>query len=190
MKIDSNMEIIYGNGRITIICKHNLLREYEKKVLASAMITGLAVVEFLRTDQIDRLTYNISGMKKISESNFSRLNDAFELFKKILTILLNADEYLIDIDKINLDYDSIYEDERKNNIRLLYLPSVEKVPWQTSLSGLINEIKISYNRQDLTNYLEQLNSYLSMSHRTIEDVLNKISELKREAHLCGILFDR
>ena len=103
---------------------------------------------------------------------------------------MNADEYLIDIDYINIDYDSIYHDERKNRIKLLYMPSAEKVAWQNTLIRLNDDIKTIYHRQDLTNYLEQLTHYMSTSHRTIENVSNKISELKRDAHLCGILFDR
>ncbi len=189
MNIDSKTKISYGNGRITIICKQNLFKEYEKKVLASGMLAGLVVTEFLKTEHLDRVTYNISGMKKISEQDLSTLNDALDLLQKILFILLNADEYLIDIDYINLSYDCIYKEERKKGIRLLYVPCVEKIVWQNSFSELIHDLKTIYPRHDLTNYLEQLIRYISISHRTIENVSDKISELKRDAHLCGILFD-
>jgi len=190
LKMKPIMEISYGNGRITMIYKQNLFKEYEKKVLASGLLTGLAVMEFIEIEHDDCVTYNISGRKMISLSDFCTLNDALVFLKKILVILLNADEYLIDIDNINLDYERIYHDDRKNNIRLLYIPSAEKTTWQNSFIGLINDIGATCNRKDLTNYLEQLIHYLSTSHRTIEDVSNKISEFKRDAHLCGILFDR
>lgn len=186
MIIDKEVEIRHGNSGLTVAYEAGFLPEYEKKVLASGEIGGLIKMEFLNVEGRDVVTYNISGLEPLIKHAFSSFNDIMDFLETALTVLAHTDEYLVDIGNICLDTDHIFIETRRKRLKFVYKPTGNPVNWQQSFGMLIVNINETLQSRDIIKYFDLLTAYIDESDRTISDVSLKISELKRDAHMCGI----
>jgi hypothetical protein len=160
-----------------------ILKEYEKKVLSSGQLGDLLPMRFISTATEEWVYYEFQNHRPLDQIQLQNLTEAMEIIEKVLVVLLQAEDYLIDIGNICLDYRWIYYDETGKTVRLAYVPKRETLDWQISLFQLIGDVNGLYDSKDSQPYFQQLVDYMDHRLRTLRDLFLKIGELKREAHL-------
>lgn len=186
MKSDLKVEKNDNTGRLVVRYEKGILLGYQKKVLASGEIRNFIKMEFVNIHSNDVVNYCIEGLEALSEYKVLSFNHAMDLLEMVLNALMKSEEYLVDIGNICLDPDYIYIEPVRNYINFFYKPSEQPSYWLKSFRGLVIHINDSYENRDTKVYFEKLIKYIDENNKTMEDLCLKISELKRDAHICGI----
>lgn len=163
-----------------------ILKDYEKRVLASGELGDLLKMRFISSENQDTVYYEIAGYIPLAQVVFNNLNEAMEIIEGVLTVMLKAEDYLIDIGNICLDYHWIYYNVLNKDIRLAYVPHREVFQWQLSVFQLVGDLNGMYDSKEAQPYFEELKKYMEECQRTLQDVFLKICDMKREAHFAGI----
>ncbi len=186
MKSDVKVERKHNTGRLVIIYEKGILSEYQKKVLASGEIRNFVKMEFINIHSGDVVNYCIEGLEALSEYRVLSFNCVMDLLEMVLNALMKSEEYLVDIGNICMDPDYIYIEPVSHIIKFFYKPSVAPSYWLKSFRGLVIRINDAYENRDIKVYFEKLINYIDENNKTLEDLSLKLSELKRDAHICGI----
>jgi len=185
MMSNDNQNIVRKMERdfFQVIYPKGLLKEYERRVLCSGQLGDLLPMRFVSTATEDLVYYEVQNFQALDKLTFSHLYEALELIEKVLAVLLKAEDYLIDIGNICLDYRWIYYEIESRNIRLAYVPKREILDWQISLFQLIGDINGLYDSKGCLPYFQELMDYMDYRPRNLRELFIKIGDLKREAHL-------
>ncbi len=186
MKSEVKVVRNYNAGRLVVSYEKGILSEYQKKVLASGEVRNFVKMEFINIHGSDVVNYCIEGLEVLSEYKVLSFNNAMDFLEMVLHALMKSEEYLVDIGNICLDPDHIYIEPTNNLIKFFYKPSKEPSYWLKSFRGLVVRINDAYENRDINVYFEKLTNYIDENSKTLEDLSLKISELKRDAHICGI----
>jgi len=186
VKSELKVERNYNAGRLVVSYEKGTLSEYQKKVLASGEIRNILKMEFINIKSGDVVNYCIEGLEPLSEYKVLSFNRVMDLLEMVLNALMKSEEYLVDIGNICLDPDYIYIEPASHLIKFFYKPSEAPSYWLKSFRGLVIRINDAYGNRDIKVYFEKLINYIDENNKTLEDLSLKISELKRDAHICGI----
>lgn len=162
-----------------------ILKDYEQRVLAGGELGDLLKMRFIASENQDTVYYEFAGYIPLAQVVFNNLNEAMDIIEGVLTVMLKAEDYLIDIGNICLDYRWVYYNEINNAIRLAYVPRREALQWQLSVFQLVGDLNGMYDSKEAQPYFEELKNYMEGCQRTLQDLFLKICDLKRDAHLAG-----
>lgn len=162
-----------------------ILKDYEKRVLAGGELGELLKMRFIMSEKQDTVYYEIAGYTPLSQVVFNNLQEAMDIIERVLSVMLKAEDYLIDIGNICLDYRWVYLNLKNNEVRLAYIPRREVLQWQLSIFQLVGDLNGMYNSKDAQPYFDNLLKYMEGCQRNLHDLFLKICDLKREAHLSG-----
>ncbi len=183
--MNSELEITrtFKDDSFFIVYEKGVLKDYEKRILAGKEIDNLLRMRFIASENKDTVYYDISAYTPLKNVVVLDLFEAINIIQDLITILIKAEDYLIEIGNICLDYEWIYYDTNKKDIYLSYLPRKDTPQWQLSIFKFVADFAIIYNSEEAQPYFETLKNYLEESHRSLQDLFLKICDLKREAHL-------
>lgn len=185
MTNELEMERTIKDGSFVVTYPKGILKDYEKRVLAGGELGDLLKMRFIGTEEKDVVYYEIAGYVPLAQVVFNNLNEAMNIIEGVLNVMLKAEDYLIDIGNICLDYRWVYYDRSNSSIRLAYIPRREVLQWQLSVFQLIGDLNGMYDSKGAQPYFEDLKNYMEGCQRTLQDLFLKICDLKREAHLAG-----
>jgi len=186
VKSEVKVEKNYNAGRLVASYEKGILSDYQKKVLASGEIRNFVKIEFINIHSNDVVNYCIEGLVALSDYKVLSFNNAMDILEMVLQALMKSEEYLVDIGNICMEPEHIYIEPRNNLIKFIYKPSKAPAYWLKTFRGLVVRINDAYDNRDINIYFEKLKNYIDEDNKTLEDLSLKISELKRDAHICGI----
>jgi hypothetical protein len=174
---------IYQDDSFLVIYPKGLLKEYEKRVLAGGEIGNLLEMRFISSEKQEKVYYEIAGCKALEGHDINNIYEVLDIIEGVLSILIKAQDYLIHLGNISLDYRWMYINSKDKSLRLAYLPRVEIPQWQSSLGQLLEDLSVLYDSKEAQPYFEDLKNYMESCQRSLHDLFLKICDLKREAHL-------
>lgn len=185
MNSETEIKRIIKDDSFAVIYPKGILKDYEKRVLAGGEIGDLLKMRFISSEKQDTVYYEIAGYIPLAQVVFKDFYEAMDIIERVLTVMLKAEDYLIDIGNICLDYRWIYYDGRDKTIRLAYVPKREVFQWQLSVFQLVGDLNGMYDSKETQPYFDDLKNYTEGCQRTLHDLFLKICDLKREAYLSG-----
>lgn len=186
-RMNNEVEIkrIIKDESFVVTYPKGILKEHEKRILAEGVLGDLLKMRFISSEKQDSVYYEIAGYISLAQVIFNNLNEAMDIIEGVLTAMLKAEDYLIDIGNICLDYRWVYYNKINNDIRLAYVPRREVLQWQLSIFQLVGDLNGMYDSKEAQPYFEELKKYMEECPRNLQDLFLKICDLKREAHLAG-----
>jgi hypothetical protein len=183
LKEQVEIQRIYQDDSFIVIYPKGLLKDYEKRVLAGGDLGNLLEMRFISSEKQEKVYYEIAGYKPLDGMVINNLYEVLDIIEGVLTILIKAQNYLIHLGNISLDYRWMYIDSKDKSLRLAYLPRREIPQWQSSLAYLLDDLSVIYDSKEAQPYFEDLKNYMESCQRSLHDLFLKICDLKREAHL-------
>lgn len=140
------MEVLYKKdlekSYMLIKLDNEFIMDYRMKMICKNIIKGLCPVTLRQFNNDKSLYYDISGMISVKNKYWGRkmlAHDIRAFIVGIQKLVESMKEYLLDLDKIILDFEYIYMDSESDNIYFCYYPEKEE-DFFVSLHNVLNKI--------------------------------------------------
>lgn len=148
-------------------------------MLSNNQIEGLAPLHSLESDTGITLSYDITGTQPLTElfDGYIKKDGFLAILKAILRTALLTEEYLIPEQALLLDNKLIFFDMRKNELRMICTPAVERhtTTVKEYMDGILRRGRFAAG--DGTAYIDQLLTLVRSDGADIEFILRCLPNL-------------
>ena len=176
-----------SNNSFSVDIEKNIMRKYEKNIIASGKLDFFIPMSFIDLGKKERIVYDYTGYISLDsiEEGFD-VKTTFDFLEKILYILLQAEDHLIDPSKLHLTCSTAYVSKENNDVRLIYLPTNnENKNLNKNIIEFLEDMESKYMSKGAKEYLNIIKNYLKQNSG-VDEIINRICSIKREAYICGI----
>lgn len=165
---------------LLIKIEHELEDDYRMKMAYRNNIPGFCQVSVKNFNEGSTLYYDIS--QKISLTSLygrqqMKKNDIKRYIIGIQRAMESGREYLLDLDKIILDFDYVYADQGNGNISFCYYPDKEEDFFQSLKKSLCDMIKmIDHTEKDTVIMSYGIQQLVNNENVTMGDILKFIND--------------
>lgn len=164
----------------------NEIRDYEIKIFASGNCKCFVPMSFMKTNQKLCVIYHTEGYQKLDLSQFQDPYEILNLVEKMVLCVKEAQNHLILHTRYYLTENYIYLDQDMSVMKIIFIPSKEneeKPNFSEKMVHFLEEMKFENVR--CSEYINLVIHKLEKFNLSMGALLNYLSELKREIHLCG-----
>lgn len=158
---------------------------FEERVLASGLCDFALPMQFTTSKGIKRVSYECSGYRALAELKLFNLRDIYEVLEKTMITLSKVNEFLIDINKLTLNMNTVFYHLKHKDIKLAYVPE----ECGGTISGKILrflDVLGEGGEARTREYLKRTAEAIRQQNYSLQDIVRYIGALKREMYLCGI----
>lgn len=156
-------------------------------MLTNNSIANFAPVVFTRQDAFMYVKYNVTAKVSVQQlwGDVVSKKHLIGVLKGIIGAVLNAEEYMIDIDSLVFDADKIFVDVSTGNVEMICLPVIGKKQKAPDFKRLFREILFSarLNPNENNDYFVRLINFLNEKSAFLIEECREI--LERASSLTG-----
>ncbi len=183
LSVEDNMNIKENN--YTLEFPEEAVLPFEERVLASGLCDFALPMRFSTSKGVRSIYYECSGYTALSELKISNVRDIYEVLEKTMITLSKINEFLLDINKVSLDLDTIFYHLKHRDIKIAYVPEESDERIMRKILRLIE--RLGANGDATTKeYLKRTAEAIDRNNYSIGDIIRFIGNLKREMYLSGI----
>lgn len=164
---------------------NNEIKEFEINILSDRICSAFIPTSFIKENNKLIAVYRYDGFLKISQCRFREIIQILNLIEKTIVELAKGKTYYIDYNKAELSCDTIFYCSSTEEIKIAYVPTKVNSTFGDNLRLFIHELK-NYYFGNSSEYLDKLIEFLKVNNHGVEEILNKIIELKREINMYGV----
>ena len=159
---------------------------FEERVLASGLCDFAIPMQFTTSSKgVKIVSYECSGYAALCELKKSNLRDVYEILEKTMITLSKVNEFLIDINKITLDMNTVFYHLKHKDIKLAYVPEPGSEMIHKKILRFIDELGKDAEPRT-REYLSRTGDAIHRHNYCLDDIIRYIGTLKQEMYLCGI----
>lgn len=158
--------------------------EFGYRMLRANKVEGIAAFGRSVQDEVAVYDYDVTGMISFEQQYEGKkiaLLELKELYEKVLSILLKAEDYFLDQDSFLIGQQFIYFLAQKRSYELLYCPE-SKQEIKQQLADLTEYIMnhMEYQDQNAVTLVYEIFKMLRDGHSTLNEVLVYVQQGKRQ----------
>lgn len=161
------------------------VKEFEEKVLFSGLCDFIIPMSFSDMNNKKKIKYNCSGYSSVRDMDISSINGIFEIIEKTLITLSKSIEFYIPHEKVTLNIDTVFYDNKRKRVRIAYMPD-DKGTLMEHLNCFLDQLANLVDEDGL-EYINSLKRDLNLNNRNLRDMAVFVSEQKKRINKCGIL---
>ena len=160
------------------------VKEFEEKILFSGLCDFVIPMSFSDTKNSKKIKYNCSGYSSIRDLQASSTKEFFEIIEKTLITLNKSVEFYIPHEKVRLDIDTVFYDNKRKRVRIAYIPEEEGTLME-HLNAFFDQL-LELAAEDTVEYIRSLKEDLNFNNRSLRDMAVFVSEQKKRIDKCGV----
>ena len=158
----------------------NTFKDFELKVLLSEGPGVFLPFRVISMKEKDLIFYETQSFTPLKDMNFQNIFEPLTILLKMVSIVREADNYMLYPERINLSLDKIYYSSDTKEVRCCYLKE-ERACWQDNLKALVLEMDNLFKGELATPYFNEIEMYLERGSHSYKDIIIKLEEIIREA---------
>lgn len=181
--VEDNMNLKENNYRMEF--PEGAILPFEERVLASGLCDFALPMAFTTSKGVKTITYECTGYTPLSALKISSVRDTYEILEKTMITLSKVNEFLIDINKVTLDMDTVFYHLKHKDVKIAYVP---ENTGKRILQKTLDFVRCLGENGDprTKEYLRRTADAIDLYNYCLRDIIRYIGTLKREIYLCGI----